>query len=168
MSDAVAVQLPSEPSHGPTRPYFLFGDSQNSINLWFADLATDLSNDGARLFIGKGSRNLQAVEGSEGIIEAVSSFADGEWTVIFKRDRGSNNALVFEEGQFLPIAFSIWDGFHREQGNRRGITSWVNMYIAPREAQSFVGPMLRVGLLVLLIEVLLIAWVRRKNKRTPV
>jgi DMSO reductase family type II enzyme heme b subunit len=164
-SDAVAVQLPSEPSHGQTRPYFLYGDSQNSVNLWFADLATDLSNDGARLFIGKGSRNVQAVEGSEGVIEAVSSFADGEWTVIFKSDRGSNNGLVIEEGQFVPIAFSIWDGFHHEQGNRRGITSWVNMYIAPREAQSFIGPMLKAGLLVLLIEVLLIAWVRRKYKR---
>jgi DMSO reductase family type II enzyme heme b subunit len=167
-SDAVAVQLPSEPSHGQMRPYFLYGDSQNSVNLWFADLTTDLSNDGARLFIGKGSQNVQAVEGSEGVIEAVSSFTDGEWTVIFKRDRGSNNGLVFEEGQFLPIAFSVWDGFHHEQGNRRGITSWVNMYIAPREAQSFIGPMLRIGLLVLLIEVLLIAWVRRKYKRTPV
>lgn len=166
-SDAVAVQLPSEPSHGQTRPYFLSGDSQNSVNLWFADLATDLSNDGARLFIGKGSQNLQAAEGSEGVIESVSSFADGEWTVIFKRDRGSDNGLVFEEGQFVPIAFSVWDGFHREQGNRRGITSWVNMYIAPREAQSFIGPMLRIGLLVLLIEVLLIAWVRRKYKRAP-
>jgi DMSO reductase family type II enzyme heme b subunit len=164
-SDAVAVQLPSEPSHGQTRPYFLYGDAQNSVNLWFADLATDLSNDGARLFIGKGSRNVQAVEGSEGVIEAVSSFADGEWTVIFKSDRGSNNGLVIEEGQFVPIAFSIWDGFHHEQGNRRGITSWVNMYIAPREAQSFIGPMLKAGLLVLLIEVLLIAWVRRKYKR---
>jgi DMSO reductase family type II enzyme heme b subunit len=167
-SDAVAVQLPTEPSHGQTRPYFLFGDAQNSVNLWFADLATDLGSDGARLFIGKGSRNVQTVEGSEGVIEAVSSFADGEWTVIFKRDRASDNALVFEEGQFLPIAFSVWDGFHQEQGNRRGITSWVNMYIAPRETQSFIGPMLRVGLLVLLIEVLLIALVRRKYKQTTV
>jgi DMSO reductase family type II enzyme heme b subunit len=167
-SDAVAVQLPSEPTHGQTRPYFLYGDAQNSVNLWFADLAADLVNDGARLFIGKGSGNVQAVEGSEGVIEAVSSYADGEWTVIFKRDRASDNTLVFEEGQFLPIAFSVWDGFHQEQGNRRGITSWVNMYIAPRETQSSIGPMLRVGLLVLLIEVLLIAWVRRKYKRTPV
>jgi len=167
-SDAVAVQFPSEPSQGQTRPYFLYGDSQNSVNLWFADLATDLSIDGARLFIGKGSQNVQAVEGSEGVIEAVSSFADGEWTVIFKRDRGSNDDSVFEEGQFVPLAFSVWDGFHHEQGNRRGITSWVNMYIAPREAQSSIGPMLRIGLLVLLIEVSLIAWVRRKYKRTPV
>jgi len=167
-SDAVAVQFPSEPSHGQTRPYFLYGDSQNSVNLWFADLATDLSIDGARLFIGKGSQNVRAVEESEGVIEAVSSFADGEWTVIFKRDRGSNDGSEFEEGQFVPIAFSVWDGFHHEQGNRRGITSWVNMYIAPREAQSFIGPMLRIGLLVLLIEVSLIAWVRRKYKRTPV
>ena len=167
-SDAVAVQLPSEPGQSQTRPFFLYGDSQNSVNLWFADLATDLSKDGARLFIGKGSRNVTAVEGGEGVIEAVSSFANGEWTVIFKRDRGVNNGVVFEEGQFVPIAFSVWDGFHHEQGNRRGITSWYPVYIEPREAQSFIGPMLQTGLLVLLFEVLLIAWVRRKNKPTPV
>jgi len=99
------------------------------------------------------------------VIEAVSSFANGEWTVIFKSDR---KGLVFEEGQFVPIAFSVWDGFHHEQGNRRGITSWYNMYIEPREAQSVIGPMLQNGLLVLLFEVSLIAWVRRKYKPTPV
>jgi len=167
-SDAVAVQLPTETGRGQTRPYFLYGDSQNSVNLWFADLATDLSKDGARLFIGKGSQNVQAVAGGEGVIEAVSSFADGEWTVIFKRDRGSDKGLVLEEGEFVPIAFSVWDGFHNEQGNRRGITSWFNMYIAHREEQSFVGPMLQNGLLVLLIELLLIIWVRRQYKPTPV
>lgn len=166
-SDAVAVQLPSETTQGHTRPYFLYGDPQNSVSLWFADLATDLGNDGARLFIGKGSRNVQAVEGSEGLIEAVSSYADGEWTVIFKKDRAGTNGLVFEEGQFVPIAFSVWDGFHQEQGNRRGVTSWVSMYMAPREAQSYLGPMLRTGLLVLLIEGLLIAWVRRRYKQKP-
>ena len=166
-SDAVAVQLPSEPIYGQTRPYFVYGDSQNSVNLWFADLATDLSSDGARLFIGNGSQNVQAVEGGEGVIDAVSSYANGEWTVIFKRDRGANSGLAFEEGQFLPIAFSVWDGFRQEQGNRRGITSWFNLYIAPREGQSFIGPMLQIGLLVLLVEVLLIAWVRRRHKRTP-
>ena len=164
MSDAVAVQLPSEPGHGHTRPYFLYGDSQYSVDLWFANLG----EDGARLFTGKGSQNVQAVEGSEGAIEAVSNNTDGEWTVIFKKDGGLTNGAAFAEGQFVPIAFSLWDGFHQEQGNRRGITSWVNMYIAPREAQSFIGPMLRTGSLVLLIEVLLIAWLRRKYKQTPV
>ena len=143
-------------------------DSKNSVNLWFADLATDLRKDGARLFIGKGSRNVEAVEGGEGVIEAVSSFTNGEWSVIFKRDRGLNNGLVFEEGQFIPIAFSVWDGFHLEQGNRRGITSWFNMYIEPREAKSYIGPMLQSGLLILLLEVLLITWIRRKNKPAPV
>ena len=27
-------------------------------------------------------------------------------------------------GGFLPIAFSVWDGFSRERGNRRGLTAW--------------------------------------------
>jgi DMSO reductase family type II enzyme heme b subunit len=166
-SDAVAVQFPMEPVHGHTRPYFLLGDSRNPVNLWFADLATDVGHDGARLFIGKSFRNIQAVEGDEGRIEAVSSYVDGQWTVIFKKDLAADDGSVFAEGQFVPMAFSVWDGFRQEQGTRRGITSWYSLYIEPRGTQSSIGPMLQSGGLVLLVEVLVVAWVRRKYKPTP-
>ncbi len=38
-SDAVAVQIPSQTPTGPRKPYFIFGDGQNSVDLWFFDLA---------------------------------------------------------------------------------------------------------------------------------
>jgi hypothetical protein len=38
-SDAVAVQFPSQLPSGPRKPYFIFGDGQNSVDLWFMDLA---------------------------------------------------------------------------------------------------------------------------------
>ena len=38
-SDAVAIQIPSETPTGPRKPYFIFGDSQNAVDLWFFDLA---------------------------------------------------------------------------------------------------------------------------------
>ena len=38
-SDAVAVQIPSAVPTGARKPYFIFGDGQNSVDLWFFDLA---------------------------------------------------------------------------------------------------------------------------------
>ena len=38
-SDAVAVQIPSAVPTGARKPYFIFGDSQNSVDLWYFDLA---------------------------------------------------------------------------------------------------------------------------------
>ena len=38
-SDAVAIQIPSQVPSGARKPYFLFGDAQNSVDLWFFDLA---------------------------------------------------------------------------------------------------------------------------------
>lgn len=160
-SDAVAVQMPSE---SDAKPFFLNGDSRNSVHLWFADLATDLRKEGASLFVGKGSRDIQP---GEGVIEAVSSYTDGAWTVILKRNRGADDSLVFKEGQFVPIAFSVWDGFHNEYGTRRGITAGYFLYIEPLEGRSPLGPMIESSFLVLLLEVSLIVWIRRKYKPTP-
>ena len=38
-SDAVAIQIPSQVPTGARKPYFIFGDAQNSVDLWFFDLA---------------------------------------------------------------------------------------------------------------------------------
>ena len=38
-SDAVAIQIPSQVPTGAQKPYFLFGDAQNPVDLWFFDLA---------------------------------------------------------------------------------------------------------------------------------
>jgi hypothetical protein len=68
----------------------------------------------------------------------------------------------------MPIAFSVWDGFSRERGNRRGLTLWYSLYVEPEVVPSAVGPMLRTALLILVIEVIVIAWVRRRQaKVTP-
>ena len=90
------------------------------------------------------------------------SYEQGEWAVIFKtrRRRGGR----FSEEQFLPIAFSVWDGFHRERGNKRGLTQWQYLYLEPRERPSPWGPMLRAGLGVLGLELLVIAWARRRRR----
>ena len=63
----------------------------------------------------------------------------------------------------MPIAFSVWDGFSRERGNRRGLTVWYSLYIEPEVVPSPVGPMVRTALLILVIELAVVGWVRRRK-----
>jgi hypothetical protein len=62
----------------------------------------------------------------------------------------------------MPIAFSVWDGFSRERGNRRGLSLWYSLYVEPENVPSAVGPMIRTALVILAIELAVIGWVRRR------
>jgi hypothetical protein len=62
----------------------------------------------------------------------------------------------------MPVAFSVWDGFSRERGNRRGLTLWYSLYVEPEVVPSAVGPMLRTALIILAIELAVIWAVRRR------
>ena len=66
----------------------------------------------------------------------------------------------FTPGEFMPVAFSVWDGFSRERGNRRGLTVWYSLYVEPEVVPSAVGPMVRTALIILAIELAVIGWVR--------
>jgi DMSO reductase family type II enzyme heme b subunit len=157
-SDAVAIQLPAQMPAGVTRPYFLFGDARNAVDLWFVDLAQGSS---VQHFVGKGSDDLTPGSGD---VEVTSSYEEGEWSVVFKRSRHLDDGLSFEEDTFVPIAFTVWDGFNRERGNKRGVTTWYHVYIPPMETESAVLPMLGYSLLTLLVGVGLVAITRRKYK----
>jgi hypothetical protein len=86
--------------------------------------------------------------------------------VIFKRPLRPSAGAPFTSGGFLPIAFSVWDGFSRERGNRRGLTLWNSIYLEPENVPSPIGPMITTALVILGIEVAVIAWVRRSRSRT--
>lgn len=157
-SDAAAILLPSKMPEGIEKPYIMFGDSKNPMDIWFADLA----KDSADFFIGKGSKNIEAA-GSGGL-SLVSGFEEGEWYVIFKRARIAEGGLSFGEGSFVPIAFSIWDGFNRERGNKRGLTSWYYLYLEPLQKESPAGPMAKSGGITFLILLGIVAFARIKYK----
>ena len=158
-SDAVAIQIPAAIPEGIRKPYFIFGDAQAPVDLWFVDLA-----DGeARQFVGRGSRVLEPVAGPE--ISSVSSYEDGQWSVIFKRPLRSLGGVSLAERQFLPIAFSVWDGFNEERGNRRGLTQWFYAYVEPREKESALLPMIKVGFGIFLVEVIVVFWLRFRHRR---
>ena len=84
-------------------------------------------------------------------------------SVIFKRPLRASAGAPLTPGAFLPIAFSVWDGFSRERGNRRGLTAWYSIYVEPQVVPSAVGPMVRTALLILVIELVVIGLVRRRN-----
>ncbi|MDX1747437.1 MAG: hypothetical protein R3324_16000, partial [Halobacteriales archaeon] len=112
-SDAVAVQLPSLAPDDIRLPYFIFGDLDNPVDIWFADLA----KDGPQLFEGRGSANLSAE--TPDCLEMSAVYDAGEWTVIFKRDRRAEDAMAIEDDQWYPIAYSVWDGWNDDRGNKR-------------------------------------------------
>ncbi len=117
-SDAVSIQIPMVVPAGARKPYFIFGDPQNSVDLWFFDLARPEPLQ----FTGRGSADI--APNDTGDVTGVASYDQGEWSVIFKRPLRATSGAAFTPGQFLPIAFSVWDGFSRERGNRRGLTAW--------------------------------------------
>ncbi len=153
-SDAVAIQIPSQLPSGARKPYFIFGDAQNPVDLWFFDLARSEPLQ----FTGKGSADIGPNDTGE--VTGVASYDNGEWSVIFKRPLRADSGARFSAGEFIPIAFSVWDGLSRERGNRRGLSSWYSLYVEPENVPSAVGPMIRTALFFLAIELALIGWVR--------
>jgi mono/diheme cytochrome c family protein len=158
-SDAVAIQIPSQAPTGARKPYFIFGDAQNSVDLWFFDLARPEPQQ----LTGRGSADIAAND--TGTITGVASYDQGEWSVIFKRPRRPSSGAALSPGEFMPIAFSVWDGFSRERGNRRGLSLWYSLYVEPENVPSAVGPMIRTALFILALELLVIGWARYASRR---
>jgi DMSO reductase family type II enzyme heme b subunit len=155
-NDAVAIQIPSQVPAGARKPYFIFGDTQNSVDLWFFDLGRPEPLQ----FVGRGSADLTAND--TGDLTGVASYDQGEWSVIFKRPLRPTGGAAFSPGEFMPIAFSVWDGFSRERGNRRALSVWYSLYVEPQVVPSAFGPMVRTGLIILVIELIIIGWVRHR------
>jgi mono/diheme cytochrome c family protein len=158
-SDAVAIQWPTTVPTGAAKPYFLFGDAQNPVDVWFLDVASQR----VRQFLGRGSTALTPQEGAE--VTGKASYEAGVWSAVFARPMRSTNGASFAEGQYLPVAFSVWDGTARERGNRRGLTQWFYVYLPPREKPSVAWPMVKAAGTVLLLELLVVAGLRRKRSQ---
>jgi ethylbenzene dehydrogenase len=157
-SDAIAVQIPSQVPAGIRKPYFIFGDAQDAVDLWFFDLAT--SNPVQ--YTGKGSGNVTPSD--NGQITGVANYDQGEWSVIFKRPLQPATGAAFSRGQFMPVAFSVWDGFSRERGSRRALSLWYSLYVEPDVVPSAAGPMIRTALIILVLELIVIGWVRYSSR----
>jgi len=127
-ADALAIQFPAQLPAGDERPYFVFGDSANPVNLWQWNAATNPSTTlrasvvEERNGTGADSVTAQSTQNAQG----TASFADGEYTLIVRRALSTGDAadIQFEPGKFIPIAFMAWDGWRGEQGVAGAISSW--------------------------------------------
>jgi len=158
-SDAIGLQFPSKLPTGNRKPYFIFGDTQSSVDLWFVDLAKNAQL--ATQYLGRGSAALEVSESDE--IEITTSYDQGRWSVIFKRPLKARGGVSLREDMFVPIAFTAWDGFNRERGNKRALSPWFYFYLEPAEKASAAGPMARTALFVLLAEIVLLIFIRRRH-----
>jgi len=129
-NDAVAIQIPSSIPTGARKPYFIFGDAQSPVDLWFFDLA---GKDPLQ-FTGRGSADLAAND--TGDLTGVTSYDQGEWSVIFKRPLRPSAGAAFVPGTFLPVAFSVMNRsashFLRpanDDVNPRGSAGLVTVYV---------------------------------------
>jgi mono/diheme cytochrome c family protein len=157
-SDAIAIQLPKSIPTSLVKPYFLFGDERNPVDLWF----TDLAKKQAIVYEGRGSKRLKPLE--EVKVRVNAEFSDGQWIVIFQRKIELENGVDFQEDSFMPVSFSVWDGFNEERGSKRGISSWYYLYFEPKEKPSVIVPMLQYGLIILILEIVLVWYIRRKSR----
>jgi len=157
-SDAIAIQIPSQQVKGAKKPYFIFGDKNMAVDLWFADLAH--AKEAAQLYIAKGFKNIK--KGDEEI-QFKASYDEGRWVAIFKRKLKKEKGTSFAPAEFTPIAFSIWDGFNNERGNKRALTSWFHVYLQPEKNESALAMKVAMaGFLFILFEVTFVFFVRKK------
>jgi DMSO reductase family type II enzyme heme b subunit len=155
LTDAVALQMPATEADGPGKPYFLFGDKKHPVAIRFAEA-------GGRqvLYLGKGMGALAKRSESAADLR----YADGEWSAVFLVERKPAEGPELRAGEFLPIAFSVWDGFGGETGEKRGVTSWYTLYLRP---EAGVHPALPAGAKALgvLAAGALAAFLARRSKR---
>ncbi len=156
-SDAVAMQFPDKMPTGFKKPYFLYGDIKNTVDISFVDLAQQAE---VKNFTGNGLDRILTAEKDD--VSVLANYDKGEWSVIFKRKRGAQDGISFAEETFIPIAFSVWDGFNQERGTKGGITSWYSLYLKPMETKSLALPMTLKALLTLAAELMLILLIRKK------
>ncbi len=156
-SDAVAMQFPMDEITGVRRPYFIFGDAGHAVDLWYLDLArtepVEYTAHGFDAMESQGSGDLSVVK----------KYEQGRWTVIFKRPLRARGSAHLEEGKFTPVAFTVWDGFNRERGNKRGLTSWYYVYLEPGKPESPIGPMAQAAAAVFAVELVVIGIARRRR-----
>ena len=157
ISDALAVQFPRKMPAGFKKPYFLYGDLKNTVDISFVDLARQAE---VKNYTGNGIDRILPDENND--VSVLANYDNGEWTVIFKRKREAPDGISFTEETFIPIAFSVWDGFNQERGTKGGITSWYSLYLKPMETKSLVFPMALNALWTLAAELMIILLIRKK------
>lgn len=156
-ADQVAVQMPAYLARDE-KPHFLLGDRNHAVDYWRWNAA-----NGLQRFTAEGHDKLKPRD--IGSIGAAAAYKDGQYRVIFRRllRAGGADETDLSAGQFVPIAFHLWDGGEGEEGLRMAISSWTYLLLETKApVTAYVWPF-AFGLLALGGEVWLLRRVRRRN-----
>jgi DMSO reductase family type II enzyme heme b subunit len=156
--DQVALQLPAGALEGSEKPYFIHGDAKNAVDLWRWNPAQGLSRATAN---GAGKEKPAEAGG----VVAQGSYKDGQYRVILRRplQKVSPGDTAIEPGQFVPIAFQLWDGDNGEEGMKMSLSTWYTLLPQPATPLTVVLWPLGLGFLALGGEVWLLRRLRRKE-----
>jgi DMSO reductase family type II enzyme heme b subunit len=130
--DAIAMQFPSEIRD--ERPYFIMGDPSYPVYVVRlnagAESVEELTATGQEHAVGirfapQGSESQQ--------FSGKVLFKDGRYRAILKRALATPDKadLQFAPMQFIPIAFSVWDGGNGEVDSKRSISAWYYILLKP-------------------------------------
>lgn len=122
-ADQVALQLPATLTPGE-KPYFILGDDKHPVDYWRWS-----AKDGLARLSAEGAKRMTPREA--GALVAQDGYKDGQYRVILRRPlkTGKSDELQIEPGQFVPIAFHLWDGDQGEDGLKMAISTWY--YLLP-------------------------------------
>ena len=161
-SDAVAIQLPVALPTTIRKPYFIFGDKGNPVNLWFADLAKKTGWPVPRLKAATASkRSGRASSRSRATTTRASGGSSSSARCAAKARSASRKAA------FVPVAFSVWDGLAAASAatSARSPTGG-RCTSSPAEKQSPAGQMAEWAVAAFALELAFIGWARRRARRS--
>jgi DMSO reductase family type II enzyme heme b subunit len=123
--DTIAVQFPANPPDGDERPYFVFGDAHQPVNLWMWMAAAD----GPIEHTGRGADTIapQATQH----LSAVADYRAGRYSVVFRRALRTGDAedIAFAPGKFIPVVFAASDGLRGEVLPSAAMSGWQQLYL---------------------------------------
>lgn len=107
------------------KPYFLFGDADNPVQVW------QWHADGSvEEWTATGSGQSEYVVAQ---VQVDASWSDGRWHAVFRRQLLGEPE--FQTRSFVPVLFSIRDGANGEFDNTRAISTWLYATLEPPGSQ---------------------------------
>ncbi len=124
-SDSLAIEFPAELPENDERPYFVFGEPGKPVNLWVWDAGSNTIEE--QTSEGVGSRIAHQSQGLTGRVE----YEAGRYTLVVARSlvTADEADLQIPLGEFVPVAFAVWDGASGEQEESGAIGSWQAIYL---------------------------------------
>jgi hypothetical protein len=140
--DAAEIVFPVRFDQGPVLPHFIYGNPGQPVDLWRwrADLPSGRSPVVEMRASGSGRPpEPHATESQRASGE--SAWRDGRWTVVVHRpletDEGPRE-IQLRAGDYVPVAFHVWEGANGETGLRMSLSSWYFLYLRqPTPALSY-------------------------------